>query len=60
MQVADHVEPEGEPEDLALVQPVTDRIGRVALEDAEVLLEDFAERPVRDALSVREAAALLE
>jgi hypothetical protein len=57
MQVADHVQPEGQPEDLALVQAATHCVGRIALEDAEVLLEDLAQRPVRDALAVRQAAS---
>ena len=56
MQVARDVQPECEAEDLALVEPVAHHVGRVALEDAEVLFQNFAERPVGDALAVGETS----
>src|SRR5262249_35261640 len=57
MKVARDVEPEGEPEQIAAGESRPHLLGRVALEDAELLLQNLPERPVRDALSVREAAA---
>src|SRR5439155_9260695 len=56
MGVAGHVESEREGEDLAPAEPLERGLRRVALEQAEMLPQDLAERPVRD-LSVRQAAA---
>jgi hypothetical protein len=42
MQVARNVKPEGETEDFALVEPMAHGVGRVALEDPEVLFQNFA------------------
>ncbi len=55
VQAPGDVETECEPEDLAAVQPFERSLGRVAVEQAELLLEDLAERPVRD-LAVGQAA----
>src|SRR5262249_24108557 len=51
-----HVQPERDPEDLAPLQQVRDLVGVHPLTDAEVLAQDLAERPVRDPVSVCEAA----
>ena len=45
-------EAEGETEQRTVSEPFGDGLGRVALEDPEVLLQHFAERPVCDALTV--------
>jgi len=45
---------ESQAEDLAFVKTTPHCLGRIALEDLEVLFEDFAQGPVRDALAVRE------
>ncbi|HEX7311915.1 MAG TPA: hypothetical protein VF232_12120 [Gaiellaceae bacterium] len=44
-------------EDLAIAEQATDDVGRVVLENADVFLEDLAERPIRDPVAVGEAAA---
>ena len=51
------VEAERESEDLPLAEASSHGLRRIVLADAEVLLEHFAERPIRDAPSVREAPA---
>ena len=56
VEIAGEVEAEREPEQLALAESSQDDVRRVAVEDAEVFLEDFSERPVRDPLAVGQAA----
>jgi hypothetical protein len=57
MQVAHDVEPEGEAQDLARAEATTHLLGRVALEDLEVLLQDLGERPERDSVAVGKTAS---
>src|SRR5207244_1998156 len=57
VQLAGDIESERKSQDLVRSKALANGGGRVALEDAEVLLENFPERPIRDPLSVREAAA---
>lgn len=57
VQLPGHVEAEGEPEDLPAAQAAEHSVGRVAVEDAEVLLEDLPQGPVGDPAAVGEAAA---
>ena len=57
VKVARDVEAERQPEDLVLAESRTHVVGRVALEDAEVLFQDLREGPERDAVAVRHAAA---
>ena len=47
VEIAGDVEPEREPEDLAVAESRALGVRVVALEDAEVLAEDLAERPNR-------------
>ena len=57
VQVTRNIESESESEDVVLTELCARRLGRVALEQAELLLHDLAERPVRDAVPIREAAS---
>ena len=50
-------DPEREHEVLASLEPPRDLVTRAVLHDAVVLLDDLAQRPVRDAVAVRQAAA---
>src|SRR2546425_307727 len=48
---------DGEAKERVVAEPLGNHLGRIALEDPEVLLEHLGERLVRDALAVGEAAA---
>src|SRR5262249_61546063 len=56
VQIACDVQPERQPQDLTVAETVQDALRRVPVEDAYLLLEDLAKRPVRN-LPVREAPA---
>jgi hypothetical protein len=56
MEVCRCLEPEREAQDRAFAEPTAHRVGRIALEQAEVLANDLTERQVRDPAAVREAA----
>src|SRR5688572_21738211 len=56
MDVCGDVEPYREPEDLALAELALERLGRIALENPEMLLQDLAEGPVSNSLPVRKTA----
>ena len=57
MDVARRLESERQPENLARSEAGSNLVGRIAVEDPELLLQDLAERPVRHAAAVRQAAA---
>jgi hypothetical protein len=57
MEVARDVEAEAQAEDLVPRKSLEDDLRRVVVEDAEVLLQDLRQRPVRDAVPVGETAA---
>src|SRR5436305_6058752 len=57
MQLAGNVEPEREAEDLAVAEPSSKLVGRVALENPEMLFQHLSKRPEGDPFSVRQAAA---
>ena len=57
MEVARHFEPKREAENLARPESLEHDLGRIAVEDPEVLLQHLGERPVGAALSVGETAA---
>jgi hypothetical protein len=56
MEIACDVESKREAENLALPEPRKQGLGQIALEDPEMLFQNLAKGPVRDALPVREAA----
>ena len=47
-----YVKPKGEPEKLSLAQSLERELWRVAVEDAEMLLQDFCQWPIGDPFSV--------
>ena len=51
------LQPERHAEDLALPEPTPHGLGRIALEQTEMLANDLAKWHVRDPLAVREAAS---
>src|SRR5262245_53080654 len=57
MHVAGDVQTEREPQDLAGAEAVQRDLRRVALQEAEMLLQHLAQRPVRRPASVWQAAA---
>src|SRR5207244_12451801 len=57
VEIGGDVEPERKSEDLATAEPLANGFRRIAVQDAQVLLEALAERPVRDPLSVGETTA---
>src|SRR5439155_20194176 len=57
MQIPGDVETEREPENLARAESAQRNFWRIALQEAQVLFQHLAERPIRCSCSVREAAA---
>ena len=57
VESAHRLQPERQSETLAGAEQAPNRLGRCVLLDAEVLLEDLPERPVRDPSAIRYAAA---
>ena len=56
VKMTDDIEPKCEAEDLASVEPLERQLRRIALEQAEMLLQHLTQRPVRRPRTVREAA----